>query len=144
MFRVFDTEQIKRPPSEFDDGPPCLESLTREKLTDGRNSVMFQFKVYAKKKWPDSWVHKLDEFNFKHYATPYRHDEMQTFRKENKDKDYGYKCHEDRMCNHCDKKLCATRKYGIGKQKIFPQLSGLQKINLDFHSAGHFCFAYTP
>ena len=123
--------QIKRPPSEFDDGPPCLESLTKEKLTDGRNRVMFQFKVYAKKKWPDSWVHKLDEFNFKHYATPYRHDEMQTFRKENKDKDYGYKCHEDPMCNHCDKKLCATRKYGIGKQKIFPQLSGLQKINLE-------------
>ena len=24
--------QIKRPPSEFDDGPPCLESLTKEKV----------------------------------------------------------------------------------------------------------------
>ncbi len=48
--------------------------------------------------------------------------------KKTKIKDYGYKCHEDPMCNHCDKKLCATRKYGIGKQKIFPQLSGLQKL----------------
>ena len=27
--------QIKRPPSEFDDGPPCLESLTKQKLEDG-------------------------------------------------------------------------------------------------------------
>ena len=41
--------QIKRPPSEFDDGPPCLESLTKEKLDDGRDRVMFQFRVYAKK-----------------------------------------------------------------------------------------------
>ena len=39
--------QIKRPPSEFDDGPPCLESLTREKLEDGRDRVLFQYTVYA-------------------------------------------------------------------------------------------------
>ena len=31
--------QVKRPPSEFSDGPPCLESLTREKLNDTRDRV---------------------------------------------------------------------------------------------------------
>ena len=45
--------KIKRPSSEYDDGPPCLESLTRENLDDGRDRVMFQYRVYAKKKWPE-------------------------------------------------------------------------------------------
>ena len=35
------------------------------------------------------------------------------------------------MCDHCDKKLCLTRKYGIRGQSLFPDLSDLQKINLD-------------
>ena len=121
--------QIKRPPSEFDDGPPCLESLTKEKLDDGRDRVMFQFRVYAKKKWPDSWADKLDAFNFKHFVNPFRHDEITKFRKDNKD--YGFKCSEEPMCNHCDKQLCRTRKYGIGTQSLFPQLSDLQIIELD-------------
>ena len=50
--------KIQRPPSEFDDGPPCLESLTREKLTDGRDRVLFQYCV-CKKKWPEEWRNKL-------------------------------------------------------------------------------------
>ena len=84
--------KIERPPSEFDDGPPCLESLTKEKLDDGRDRVMFQFRVYARKKWPDSWTDKLDEFNYKHFVNPFRHDEISKFRKDNKD--YGFKCTE--------------------------------------------------
>ena len=120
---------IKRPKSEYDDGPPCLESLTKEKLDDGRDRVMFQFRVYAKKKWPESWADKLDEFNYKHFVNPYRHDEITKFRKDNKD--YGFKCTEEPMCNHCDKQLCKTRKFGIGTQLLFPQLSDLQIVKLD-------------
>ena len=47
---------------------------------------MFQFRVYAKKKWPESWADKLDEFNYKHFVNPYRHDEITKFRKDNKQK----------------------------------------------------------
>ena len=121
--------KIKRPPSEFDDGPPCLQSLTKEKLDDGRDRVMFQFRVYAKKKWPDSWADKLDEFNFKHFVNPFRHDEIAKFRKDKKD--YGYLCKDEPMCNHCDKQLCKTRKFGVGTQSMFPQLSDLQIVQLD-------------
>ena len=35
------------------------------------------------------------------------------------------------MCNHCDKKLCKTRKFGIGGESVFPILSDLQKVELD-------------
>ncbi len=62
--------KIQRPPSEFDDGPPCLESLTREKLSDGRDRVLFQYMVYAKKKWPEEWRNKLSTFNHRYFSTP--------------------------------------------------------------------------
>jgi hypothetical protein len=121
--------KIERPYSEFSDGPPCLESLTREKLNDGRDRILFQYRVYAKKKWPEEWRNKLNYFNHKYFNPPYPDDTIEKFKKDNKE--YGYKCHEDPMCDHCDKKLCGTRKFGVGRQKIFPQLSGLQKINLE-------------
>jgi hypothetical protein len=35
------------------------------------------------------------------------------------------------MCNHCDKLLCKTRKFGIGGEAVFPILSDLQKVELD-------------
>ena len=35
------------------------------------------------------------------------------------------------MCNHCDKNLCKTRKFGIGGESVFPSLTDLQKVLLD-------------
>ena len=121
--------KIERKPSEFDDGPPCLESLTREKLEDGRDRVLFQYMVYAKKKWPEEWRNKLSTFNHKYFATPLTDDIIERKKKDNKD--YGFKCNEEPMCNHCDKQLCKTRKFGIGTQLLFPQLSDLQIVKLD-------------
>ena len=121
--------KIQRPPSEFSDGPPCLESLTREKLEDGRDRVLFQYMVYAKKKWPEEWRNKLSTFNHKYFATPLTDDIIERKKKDNKD--YGFKCTEEPMCNHCDKQLCKTRKFGIGTQLLFPQLSDLQIVKLD-------------
>jgi len=49
----------------------------------------------------------------------------------NDGKDLGFKCNEDPMCNHCDKNLCRTRKFGIGGEAVFPSLTDLQKVLLD-------------
>ena len=49
----------------------------------------------------------------------------------NDGKDLGFKCNEEPMCNHCDKNLCRTRKFGIGGEAVFPSLTDLQKILLD-------------
>ena len=35
------------------------------------------------------------------------------------------------MCNHCDKKLCKAREFGIGGESVFPELNDLQKVELD-------------
>jgi len=123
--------EIKRPQSEFNDGPPCLESLTQSKLDDGRDRVLYQYIQYAKRKWPADWDKKINPFNYKYFTTPLDDKTIQDKIKFNSKKELGFKCNEEPMCSHCDKKLCRTRKFGIGGETVFPILSDLQKILLD-------------
>ncbi len=124
--------QVKRPESEYNDGPPCIESLTQDKvLDDGRDRVINQFIQYAKRKWPDAWQDKIYEFNYKHFNPPLEPKIIAGKVKFNEGKELGFKCNEEPMCNHCDKNLCRTRKFGIGGESVFPTLSDLQKVLLD-------------
>ena len=126
---------IKRPYSQFSDGPPCLESLTQSDIKDGRDRISYQYIQYAKRKWPDSWQAKINAFNYKYFEKhpegPLEDKIVQGKIKFNDGKDFGFKCNEDPMCNHCDKKLCRTRKYGIGGEAVFPILYNIQKVELD-------------
>ena len=55
----------------FNDGPPCLETLMSQGVPQGnRDNTLFQYAVYAKKKWADDWQEKLDEFNHKYMKPP--------------------------------------------------------------------------
>ena len=67
-----------------------------------------------KRKWPDSWQAKINAFNYKYFekhpSGPLEDRIVQGKIKFNDGKDLGFKCNEDPMCNHCDKKLCRTRK----------------------------------
>ena len=65
-----DKLKIQRPESEFNDGPPCLESLTQSKLDDGRDRILYQYIQYAKRKWPADWDKKINPFNYKYFTTP--------------------------------------------------------------------------
>ncbi len=127
--------QIKRPESEFNDGPPCLESMTQTDIKDGRDRILYQYIQYAKRKWPENWQVKINAFNYKyfekHLEGPLEDKIVQGKIKFNDGKDLGFKCNEEPMCNHCDKNLCRTRKFGIGGESVFPSLTDLQKVLLD-------------
>jgi hypothetical protein len=123
--------KVKRPESEFSDGPPCIESLTQNKLEDGRDRLIYQYIQYAKRKWPEDWQNKINQFNYKYFATPLDDKVIQDKIKFHSKKELGFKCNEEPMCNHCDKLLCKTRKFGIGGEAVFPILSDLQKVELD-------------
>ena len=45
--------------SEFEDGPPCLQLLTKVPLADGRDRFLYNYMVFAKKKYPDNWDKKV-------------------------------------------------------------------------------------
>jgi hypothetical protein len=46
---------------EFEEGPPCLQILTKNKLVDGRDRFLYNYMVFAKKAYPDGWEEKVKE-----------------------------------------------------------------------------------
>jgi len=42
-------------PDEFNDGPPCLQIMSKKELDDGRDRWLYNYMVFAKKKYDDNW-----------------------------------------------------------------------------------------
>ena len=124
--------KIERPKSEYSDAPPCIELMAMNKIPEGgRNNAMFHFGVYAKKKWPAEWKSRITMFNIAASTSPLSESEVDIIKRQHDKKDWGYKCNDTPMCNLCDKKLCRSRKFGIGEEIVFPALTDLQKIKLE-------------
>ena len=119
--------------TEFEDGPPCLQALSKNKLTDGRDRFLYNYMVFAKKKYPDDWEQKVVEAARDYFEYSKEWDDervrlkIRTWKKETK----GHTCNEEPIVHHCMKAECVKRKYGIAsdKRRAFPALSGLTKIN---------------
>ena len=127
-----DTIKVERPQSEYSDAPPCIETLSLNKVSEGgRNNVLFHFGTYAKQKWPSEWKSKVIMFNATAMEKSMADSEVQIVINQHDKKDWGYKCKDTPMCNVCDKTLCRTRKYGIGQEILFPGLTDLQVIDLE-------------
>jgi hypothetical protein len=99
----------------FNDGPPCLETLMSQGVPQGnRDNTLYQYAVYAKKKWPDDWQDKLDEFNHKYMKPPLSSKQVLKMQKQHEKKDYQYKCQDQPMCLHCSLEECKSRQFGVG------------------------------
>ena len=124
--------EVKRPETPYSDGPPCIELMVQNKISEGgRNNALFHYGVYAKSKWPDNWKSKLVVFNETAMQSPLTDAEVDIIKKQHDKKEWGYKCNDQPMCSLCDKKLCRSRKFGIGQEIIFPNLTDLQVVNLE-------------
>ena len=124
--------KIKRPETPYSDGPPCIELMIQNRVGEGgRNNALFHYGVYAKSKWPENWKSKIILFNETAMDKPLSDTEVNIITKQHDKKDWGYKCNDQPMCSLCDKKLCKTRKFGIGQEAVFPNLSDLQVVNLE-------------
>jgi hypothetical protein len=117
---------------DFADGPPCLEVLSKEKCQSGeRNEGLFNFGVYARLKYGDTWDTKLQEYNTSYMAPPLPFKEVTTIIKQLQKKDYFFTCNRPPICGRCNKELCKLREFGIGQseQEINVIVDGLTKIN---------------
>ena len=124
--------KVKRPESEYSDGPPCIETLAMNKIGEGgRNNALFHYGVYAKQKWPAEWKSKVMLFNATAMQKPLSDSEVQIIVNQHEKKEWGYKCKDEPMCSMCDRTLCRSRKYGIGQEILFPGLTDLQVIDLE-------------
>jgi len=109
----------------FSDGPPCLQHLATFGFEQGgRNNSLYNIGVYLKKKHADDWHDRLHEANQKLMRPPLDNQEVTQVIRNLERKDYFYTCNVPPICNHCDKKLCAKRDFGItfGKDagELFP------------------------
>ena len=118
---------------EFKDGPPCLEILSKEKMNDGRDRFLYNYMVFAKKKYPDNWqkmVLKAGRTYFEFdeiWTDKYIEQKIKHWEKQEK----GYKCHEELLASVCIKSECVKRKFGIiSDRKIsWPRLTNLIKVD---------------
>ena len=124
-----DTEILMGGDPEFEDGPPCLQRLSKTKIGDGRDRFMFNYMVFAKKKYKENWPDKINEAN-KYFAVPWPlkkiNDKIKYWTKETAN----HTCNDEVISKVCMKHICVKRAFGIKSDttSAFPLFSGLQVI----------------
>ena len=118
---------------EFIDGPVCLQRLSKSKLDDYRDRFIYNYMVFAKKKYPDNWEEKLLEGarNYIVYDNIWGDEKVKQKIKAYKKDTAGHTCSEEPINSMCVKSECLKRKFGVASDKVkkFPTLSALIKIN---------------
>jgi len=118
---------------EFKDGPPCLEILSKNRMTDGRDRFLYNYMVMAKKKYPDNWGKMVlkagrNYFEFDQIWTDdYIEKKIKHWEKQEK----GHTCHDDLLAPVCIKSECVKRKFGIisDKKINWPLMTNLIKVD---------------
>ena len=132
-------ETIKGGPTEFEDGPPCLQMICKEikekdeKLKDERDRFLYNYMVFSKKKYKDVWEKKVLEAarDFIVYDDEWGDNKVKTKIKEWKNANKGFLCNEVPLSSNCVKGICLKRKFGVAgyKETSWPELSGMIRIN---------------
>ncbi len=115
--------------AELADGPPCLQHLAGVGVGEGgRNNALFAFGVLAKKKFPDSWEKKVEDWNQKFFSPPLGTEEVLLVLRSLRKKEYSYRCKDQPICSHCDARTCKTRKHGVGADAA-PDISSISILD---------------
>ncbi len=120
---------------EFGDGPPCIVTLINKKFQRGeQNNGIMALAVFAKKKYPDQWQKKLQEWTGAHFdpAVPLNDQGLKDAISSNQKKSYNYRCNDQPLAGHCNAGLCRTRRYGVsGGNSSIPKLANLAVLDTD-------------
>jgi hypothetical protein len=105
------------------DGPPCLQILTEQGVSDGsRNNALFNVGVYYRKADPDNYKELIEDYNRNYINPPLKSDEVLVVIKQVSQSDnegapkYMYRCSQPPIESLCNKRLCKKRKFGIGSE----------------------------
>jgi len=132
-------EVITGGPEALADGPPCLQMICKEvmesgkKLTDGRDRFLYEYMVFAKKKYKDSWEDAVLQAgrDYIQYDKVWGDEKVKEKIKYWKKDTAGHQCNAEPISNYCAKATCVKRKFGIsvGRKNAWPLISGLVRIN---------------
>ena len=119
-----------RGPVVLGEGPPCLQHLVKQKISEGgRNNGLFNLGVYLRKAYPDSWETEIQQYNMSYIDPPLPLSEVTVVAKQVERKDYAYRCNDSPINAFCNKELCMTRKFGIGAAVQNASVGNLRKYN---------------
>ena len=118
---------------EFKDGPPCLEILSKETMKDGRDRFLYNYMVFAKKKYSDDWKNKVLQAgrNYFEFNATWTDDHIKMKIKQWEKETKGHTCTDELLAPVCVKSECVKRKFGIisDKKVNWPLMNNLQKID---------------
>lgn len=103
----------------YADAPYCVQSILLSGAlgeNSGRNDFLFSAAVYLKKKLGENFYDDLVEMN-EYLESPLEIKDLKSIHKSVSEKEFHPKCKTSPCSDYCDKKLCAKREYGIGKDK---------------------------
>ena len=123
-------EVLKGGDPEFADGPPCLQRLSINKLTDGRDRFLYNYMVFAKKKYKDQWEDKVVSANQNYISPSFGNNIIQSKLRSWRKDTAGHTCNDDPIHAVCLKHICLQRPHGVisDRTKAFPHIYGLTII----------------
>ena len=107
----------------FKDGPMCLKQMATFGFVEGqRNNTLQEIGVYLKKRFPDDWKKKLEEYNahwFKNLqGGPLESREVLNIQNSLSKKDYFYGCKKYPLKSFCSAQKCRLQKHGVGEGNV--------------------------
>jgi hypothetical protein len=118
---------------EFKDGPPCLEILSKHKMKDGRDRFLYNYMVFAKKKYSDDWKNKVIQAgrNYFEFNATWTDDHIKMKIKQWDKETKGHTCTDELLAPVCVKSECVKRKFGIisDKKVNWPLMNHLIKVD---------------
>ena len=125
---------------EFDEGPPCLAHLSKIMKNpgfDGKDRFMYNYHVFVKMKYPDSWQQKVMNAPVKYFEPVHANawdkqtlnGKVRSWSKSEK----GYTCTQSPISDYCKKGICVKKQFGIlaGSKGSYPVLTNLRKIDIE-------------
>ena len=115
---------------EFEDGPPCLALCSKRKLDDGRDRFMYNYMVFAKKKYKDKWPDQVAKANYSYLEDPWDKTKLDSKITAWKKDTAGHTCYEDPIQSKCMRTLCYSRPFGVKSDSItmFPDITDFEII----------------
>ena len=125
---------------DFKDGPPCLAHLStimKDPKFDGKDRFMYNYHVFVKMKYEDTWKQKIKNAPVKYFAEQHANawdDKLLNAKVRSWARSFkGYTCTQSPISDHCKKGICVKKKFGVlaGSKGTYPELTNLKKIDLD-------------
>ena len=125
---------------DFKDGPPCLATLStimKDPQFDGKDRFMYNYHVFVKMKYEDTWKQKVKNAPVKYFAEQHANawdDKLLNAKVRSWARSLkGYTCTQSPISDHCKKGICVKKKFGVlaGSKGTYPVLTNLKKIELD-------------